>query len=266
MRAVNLVPPESRSGQFTAGKSGGAVYGVPVALLLVLLAVSGLAITGKHKKEAEQELASVQQSTQAYQQLASRFASFTDAAAKTSQRIELVRSISDARFDWAGSLRDMARVMPSTAQVLKLEASVRDGVGGSGSQFRSALPTPAIAMEGCSSTQEAVADLVTRLQAMRRVTNVTMETAKRDDDLTILSDGKYVDANAAAGGDDAAATGGSTGSGADCSFGESKVEWTIVVFYATGKSAPSDSVGASTPSPQTASATTPAAPTPAAGN
>ncbi len=120
MRAVNLVPPESRGRQLSAGKSGGAVYGVIGGLVLVLLAMSALAITGKKEKQAQQELASVQQSTQAYQQLASRFAAFTDAASKTSQRIELVRSISDARFDWAGSLRDMARVMPSTAQVLKL--------------------------------------------------------------------------------------------------------------------------------------------------
>lgn len=265
MRAVNLVPPEARGRQLSAGKSGGAVYGVLGALVIVLLAMSALAITGKHKKEAEQELASVQQSTQAYQQLASRFSAFTEAAGKTSQRIELVRSISDARFDWAGSLRDMARVMPSTAQVLKLEASVRDGVGGSGSQFRSALPTPAIALEGCSSSQEAVADLVTRLQAMRRVTNVTMETAKGSDDLTVLSDGEYVDPTKTGETSDGSSAAGG-GGGATCSFPDSKVEWSIVVFYAQGKSAPSDSVGATTPGAQTASATTPAAPTPAAGN
>lgn len=261
MRAVNLVPPEARTRQLSPGKSGGAVYGVVGALVLVLLAVTALAVTGKSKKEAEQELASVQQSTQAYQQLASRFSAFTEAASKTSERIELVRSISEARFDWAGSLRDMARVMPGTAQVVKLEASVRDGVGGSGSQFRSALPTPAIAMEGCSSSQEAVADLVTRLQAMRRVTNVTMETAKGSDDLSVLTDGEIVDPTKAAQGgeDDGSATGNGGGGTANCSFGDSKVEWTIVVFYAAGKSATSDSVGATTPAPQTASATTPAA-------
>lgn len=264
MRAVNLVPPESRVSGLSGGKSGGAAYGVVGALAVVLVAVFLLSSASRDKARAQQELANVQQATQSYQQVANQYAAFTDAASKTAQRITLVRSISEARFDWAGALRDLSRLVPATAQIQKLDASVKDGVGaGGGSKFRSDIPTPAISIEGCSKTQATVADLVTRLQAMRRVTNVALETSSTDSDLTELSNGKIKPL------DDTGSTASSAGSsdqgsgGTDCSLKKPFYKFVITVFYTQGKAASADSVGATTPSPQTASATTPAATTPA---
>lgn len=113
MRAVNLVPPEARAGRVSPGKSGGAVYGVIGVLVVALLMLSSLALVKKQKTAADQELAAVQQSTQAYEQVATQFAAFEKASKDANDRIELVRSLSQARFDWAGTLRDLARLIPA---------------------------------------------------------------------------------------------------------------------------------------------------------
>lgn len=246
MRAINLVPPESRPGRVSGGKSGGAVYGVLGALVVLLLGLSVLAISKRDTARAEQELAAVEQSTQAYTSAAAQFSSFEDAAKKASQRISTVRGLAEARFDWAGTLRDMSRLIPNDTAISGLSASVSDeaGSGGSGASnpLRSALTAPAISLAGCSKSQSTVANLINQLQAMRRVTNVTLSSSTK------------------------AESGGDAGSG-DCAY----FNFSIVVFFAPGKAKASGSVvpsttPAATPASSTSPAgTTPAATTPAAG-
>lgn len=239
MRAINLVPADSRPGRVSGGKSGGAVYGVLGGLVVLLLGVALLSMSKKSEKEAQQELAAIEQSTQAYTSVASQYSSFETAAQQAASRIETVRGLAQARFDWAGTMRDLSRLVPPTTQVYNLSASVQDGVGaGSGaqSQLRSAQSTPAIAMTGCSKGQLEVAKLVNQLQAMRRVTNVALESSKE------------VQASGADG----------------CPF-KNGYDFVIVVFFAAGKAQPS---GEATPAPATGAATiatesaTPSATTP----
>jgi Tfp pilus assembly protein PilN len=258
MRAVNLVPPESRVGRVTPGKSGGAVYGLLAGLVLVLAALSALAVTHKSKAAAEQELASVRITTQQYEQVATQYSSYSKAADDVSQRIKLVRSIAAARFDWAGSLRDLARLIPAQTQISRLDASVKDGVsvGSGGSQLRSALSAPAITLKGCSVDQGTVADLVTRLEAMRRVTNVTLESSETEDDASNLAESN-ADASSSAAADGTASTD-------VCSLKKPFYTFTITVFYAQGESTTSDAVGGA-PAGTDVAATTPATTT-TAGN
>jgi len=274
MRAVNLVPAESRAGRVNGGKSGGAVYGLLGLLVVVLLMLSSLAFIKRDKTAAEQELAGIQQSTQAYEQVATQFASFETASKQANERIELVRSLAQARFDWAGTLRDMARLIPTDAQVQTLDASVKDGAGQGGtSTYRSQLATaPAITLKGCSRSQGTVADLVTRLQAMRRVTNVTLEQSETDGDLSDFDKPLTPLGQTDAGTTDAGAA--SSSSISDCSFPKPFYGFTITVFYAQGKAqASSDAspsaagaAGGTTIASESTGATTPAATTPAAGN
>lgn len=267
MRAVNLVPPESRAGRVSPGKSGGAVYGLLGGLVLLIAAMSMLALAHKSKAQAEQELAAVNQSTAAFEQVASRYSSYSSAAKDASDRIALVRSIADARFDWAGTLRDMARLIPAQTQIATLDASVKDGVsvGGAGSQLRASLSVPAITLKGCSVSQNTVADLVTRLQAMRRVTNVTLETSETESDAENLD--KNIKDPSTAGAD---ATGTSTDDSGDnndgCSLDKPFYSFTITVFFAPGKSTTSDAVGTTPGAGGTAVAATTPATTTGAGN
>jgi Tfp pilus assembly protein PilN len=281
MRAVNLVPPESRAGRVSGGKSGGAVYGLLGLLVVMLLMLSSLAIIKRDKTKAEQEYAGIQTAAQAYEQVATQFASFETAGKQANERIELVRSLAQARFDWAGTLRDMARLIPRDAQIQTLDANVKDGVaGGGGSTFRSQIATvPAISLKGCSQSQGSVADLVTRLQAMRRVTNVTLEQSESDSDLgefdkrLVPLGEETTDANS----DGGTASGSSGGAPTDCSLPKPFYAFTVTVFYAPGKAQASAEAGsgsataaaapaaaAGIPS-ESAAATTPATPT-AAGN
>jgi len=277
MRAVNLVPPESRAGKVSAGKSGGAVYGVIGALVLALVMLSLLALTKREKASAEQELAGIQQSTQAYEQVATQFSSFESAAKQANERIDLVRSLAGARFDWAGTLRDMARLIPRQTQIQTLDASVRDGAnaGGGSSTFRSQIGmAPAITLKGCTKTQGTVADLVTRLQAMRRVTNVTLEQSETDGklqdfDKRLKPIGEIADSSGSSSSSDAPSA-----TAEDCSLPKPYYGFTITVFYAGGKAqASADAIpsvagagSGTTISSETAGATTPASTTPAAGN
>jgi len=271
MRAVNLVPPESRSGQFNGGKSGGAVYGVLGGLVVLLVMLSLLALAHKDRAKAQQELTSVQQSTQSFEQVASQYASYSQAAKDVNDRIALVKSIADARFDWAGALRDMARLIPMQTQINNLSASVTPdvSVGSDGSQMRSQLPVPAITISGCTVNQSSVADLVTRLQAARRVENVTLESSS--------TEGNIEDSSSSSAGSGDSGSSGASGGGSDngsssdtCSLAKPNYDFTVTVFYAQGNSAKSDAVGSTTPatggSATTVASTTPASTTPSSGN
>lgn len=279
MRAINLVPPEARGGGVTSGKSGGAVYGVLGALVVVLLMLSSLALAKKDKSAAEQELAGIQQSTQAYEQVATQFAAFETAGKQANERIELVRSLAQARFDWAGTLREMARLIPANTQIQTLDASVKDGAGGAGgSTYRAALATvPAITLKGCSQSQGTVAELVTNLQAMRRVTNVTLEQSETDAKLTELDKRITPLSDAATPESDSASGDGASTTAKECSLRAPYYGFTITVFYAAGKAQTSAeavpsaggtaaAAGSAGIAPETTAATTPAATTPAAGN
>lgn len=247
MRAVNLVPADSRVGRVNGGKSGGAVYGVIGVMVLLLLGLSTLALSKKHEAEAIQELAVVEQSTQAYTTVATQFSSFEQAAGQAEQRISTVRGLAEARFDWAGTLRDLSRLIPANTQIFTLSASVSADSGaaaGATSQFRSAIQSPAVSLTGCSKSQSSVANLVNQLQAMRRVTNVTLDKSERTA---------------------AVASAGTAG----CSLKGTAYEFSLVVFFAAGKAkASGEVVAATTPATSTiatesASPTTPAATTPA---
>lgn len=273
MRAVNLVPPEARAGRVSPGKSGGAVYGVIGALIVALLMLSSLALVKKQKSAAEQELSAVQQSTAAYEQVATQFSAFEKASKDANDRITLVRNLSQARFDWAGTLRDLARLIPAQTQIQQLDASVKDGAPGAagGSSFRSQLAdVPAITLKGCTKSQTTVADLVTRLQAMRRVTNVTLEQSGTDATLIGELDKSVKDIGDIGAKKDESSGGGSA-SASDCSLPKPFYTFTVTVFYAAGKAQASadmspttgSATAASSIASESAGATTPATSTPA---
>lgn len=238
MRAVNLIPADQRGGTLGAGRSGGMVYGVLAALVAVLLGVSIYALAGRDVKNAEQEVATIEVAAQQYQAAAQQYASYESAAAEATARIAAVKGLSEARFDWAGSMRDLSRIVPSTTQVYELSANVRPAVGSpkTTSSLRDALPVPAITIRGCSRTQETVADLMTRLQAMRRVTQVTLENSERSAD---------AEPSAA----DPSGQNASAVDSSGCSLtSKSHYTFTLVVFFAPGASQPgADAAPGSTP-------------------
>jgi Tfp pilus assembly protein PilN len=191
MRAVNLLTPELRSAQKGSGSaprpsametSGGigavAVLGV---LALCVAAVAGYVLAGNTVKERKATLAAVSTQNDATVKKAADLKPYADFQDLASNRANTVQALAGARFDWEQSLRDLSRALPSNVYVSSLTGSVGSGVAGA-SGIRSAIPSPAIELAGCTSSQPAVAALMSRLRNIQGVTRVSLSKSDKADD------------------------------------------------------------------------------------
>lgn len=225
MRAINLIPPDQQRGAGgVAGRSGGAAYVLVglLALLVVLFAMTKLQQRGLADKR--EQLAQTQVDAARSEAESTELAPFTQFAALRSQRSETIRGLASARFDWAHTLKEVARVTPDDAWLTSLQATtvpgvaLKNGAAGPTSSLRSAIPTPAIEMVGCTTRQESVARLVTRLRLVDGVTRVALQSSV-----------KGVEADTGASQGAAAVDGASTA--ADCRRGQAKYpQFAIVAF------------------------------------
>jgi hypothetical protein len=213
MRAVNLIPSDDRRGGVGAGRSEGAAYGVLALLagLAVLALLYGLA---RHQVSSRRaQLATVAASTQRVQSAASALSSYSSFDALREQRVKAVNELVDARFDWAHTLHELGRVIPSgtsigtltgtigaatttgsgaTASATKTTsaapastaASTTGSTSGSGaaaaSPVSSATPpgsVPTIALGGCATSQANVALTLQRLRLIDGVSNVSLKSS-----------------------------------------------------------------------------------------
>ena len=114
MRAINLIPEGERRGAGgAAGRSGGAAY-VLLGLLGVLLLVA-TAYTLQHRSlnAKRTELSKIEATALTSESRAGELASFTQFATLRAKRVETVKGLAGSRFDWAHSLREIARVVPA---------------------------------------------------------------------------------------------------------------------------------------------------------
>jgi Tfp pilus assembly protein PilN len=187
MRAVNLIPADSRGGAATRGPSTGMQ--VPVYVLLGFLAAALALVTmyvlannsissrtaklNNLKTEVTQEQAAV-----------ARLGEFTKFAALAQTRISTVQSIAAARFDWHTALSDLSKVVPANTTLQSVVGSVVPGAtsGGSGSAgtggLRSDVTAPAFELSGCTRSQDDVAKLMSQLRLINGVTRVTISDSQ----------------------------------------------------------------------------------------
>jgi Tfp pilus assembly protein PilN len=186
MRAVNLIPADSRGGR-TRGPSTGMQ--VPVYLLLGFLAVAVALVTiyvlannsittrtatlNNLKTEVAQEQAAV-----------ARLGEFTKFSQLAQTRIGTVRSIAAARFDWHDALSDLSKVVPANTTLQSLNGTVvpgatsgGSGAGGTGS-LRSDVTSPAFELSGCTRSQDDVARLISQLRLINGVTRVSFANSQ----------------------------------------------------------------------------------------
>jgi Tfp pilus assembly protein PilN len=196
MRAVNLIPADSRGGSRSGGPSTGMQ--VPVYVLLGFLAAAVALVTiyvltnnsiasrtaqlGNLKTEVTQEQAAV-----------ARLGEFTKFAQLAQTRINTVHSIAAARFDWHGALSDLAKVIPSNVTLQSVVGTVVPGAssGGSGSggtgSLRSDVTAPAFELSGCTRSQDDVAKLMSQLRLINGVTRVTINDSQMSNTATTSS-------------------------------------------------------------------------------
>jgi len=208
MRAVNLIPSESRSGPTPgAGRSGGGAYAVLAILggLAILALLYGIAHHQVSSRRAQ--AASLTARAQSAQAEVAQLAPYTSFAALRQQRLQAVSDLVDARFDWAHAFHELGRVLPRDAAIASLEgtvgptstsaASTPSSSGGSSSSTASAASgaagaagvtatsatppgsVPTFNLSGCATSQQEVALTLQRLRLIDGVSGVALQSSTK---------------------------------------------------------------------------------------
>ncbi|HWX45808.1 MAG TPA: hypothetical protein VNY52_10865 [Solirubrobacteraceae bacterium] len=206
MKAVNLIPPEQRSGGSVGARSEGAVFAVLglLAGLAVLTLLYGVAHHQLSSRRAE--AATLSARAQQVQEQAAALAPYTSFVALREQRLQAIAQLIGSRFDWAGSLGELSRVLPSDVALSTLAGTVGSttaGTSSSSSSFSSsaraaatsssassaaaaatpissATPpgaAPSFTLSGCAASQAVVAQTLVRLRLISGVSDVTLQSS-----------------------------------------------------------------------------------------
>jgi Tfp pilus assembly protein PilN len=251
MRAVNLIPAESKVG----GRSGMAPYILLGVLAVLLAGVAYYVLTSNSIVDRKAKLAALENQTQAAQQQAQAVQPYQQFASLAQARVQTIRQLGQARFDWQRALSDLSKVMPDNVWLSSLTATVAPGVsigggggggGGGTTNLRGALPNPAFEISGCTTDHDSVVRFISRLRLMDGVQRVA------------LADSQKGDSSSSGGG-----SGGSTGG--DCRHGHGNFPaFDLVVFFDPIPALPAPSAPGASPAsgaPAAAGAATPAAST-----
>jgi Tfp pilus assembly protein PilN len=188
MKAVNLLPNDLRGSSRASADTavaqpepgGPGAFVVLGVLAFCLLALAGYVLTTNTLKERQSALESVTAEAQAATQRAAELKPYADFDTLAKGRIQTVRDLAASRFDWEQSLRDVSRAIPAAVTLSTLNGSV-SGQSGGGGALRGAIASPAIELSGCTSSQPAVAQLMSRLRAVDGVTRVSLSKSAKND-------------------------------------------------------------------------------------
>jgi Tfp pilus assembly protein PilN len=174
MRPVNLIPPDLRRGDHAPLRTGPLAYIVVGALALALLGVTLLVLAGNEVSEKKDEAKTLQREDNLAKARAERLAPYSQFQALSEQRVQTVMSLADSRFDWPRVMRELALVLPGDVTLTGLNASA---VPESGGEAAGKALGPSLELEGCTSSQDAVATFITALKDIDGVTRVGLESS-----------------------------------------------------------------------------------------
>jgi Tfp pilus assembly protein PilN len=202
MRAVNLIPADERRGRGgSGGGSGLGSYVILGVLAIIVAASAAFTITNRTIADRQHELADVQARAQASMDAATALESYTKFSTLRQQRSETVKSLAASRFDWSHALHEIARTIPSDAWLTSMRGTVSPSSsvdGGTADPLRSALPSPAIELVGCTTTQDNVAAVISSLRRVDGVQRVSLSSSAKSD----AQGGSGASSDAGSGGDD----------------------------------------------------------------
>ena len=177
MRAVNLLPPDTRgaskaSAELGAGpeaKGGAGAFVVLGVLAACVAGAAGYVLTDNTIKQRKADLAEVAARQQALAE-PGRAAQAVRRLRRDGQgpRADRASDLAGSRFDWEQALRDLSRAIPQDVTLRSLAGDISTGAGGGGSALRGAISAPAITLTGCAPGQTQVARLMARLRRHRR--------------------------------------------------------------------------------------------------
>lgn len=219
MRSINLVPVEERRGGGGAGgRSGGAAYVLLGLLAVLVVVVSFHTLAKRSVGEKRAEVSTLETQAAGTEAQASELASFVQFAGLRATRTQTISSLAASRFDWSHAVRELARVIPSNVWITGLQGTVAPGVslkssaGGQTSGLRAALPVPAVELVGCTTDQNSVARMLTRMRLIDGVIRVALQSSVK--------------------GEDTGKSGGGGGGGGDCRQGNARYpQFALVVYF-----------------------------------
>jgi Tfp pilus assembly protein PilN len=192
MRAVNLLPTELRGAAPAAAPSarpererveGIGAYVVLGALALCIGMLAVYVMASNTVKQKQADLTDVTAQAETAVQAAAKLKPYADFEATAQARVETVRGLAAARFDWEQALRDLSRAVPGDVKLQSLngDMGLPGTTGTSGDPLRGSIQAPAISLGGCAPTQTSVARLLARLRAVDGVTRVSLSKSEKGD-------------------------------------------------------------------------------------
>jgi Tfp pilus assembly protein PilN len=188
MRAVNLLPPDTRgaskvSADLGAGpeaKGGAGPFVVLAVLAACVAGTAGYVLTDNTIKQRQTDLAQVTARQQTLANQAAQLKPYADFDASARARVQTVKDLATSRFDWEQALRDLSRAIPQDVTLRTLTGDISSTVGKSTSPLRTAIGAPAITIGGCAPGQTQVARLMSRLGDIDGVTRVSLSSSNTE--------------------------------------------------------------------------------------
>lgn len=186
MRAVNLIPQESRRGGVSPSLGRLGASHVLLGLLLIAVGyVTFYVLTNNTITQRQAQIAGLKQQVASVQTQVARLDSYKQFEKLAQAREQTVRDIASTRFDWYDALTDLSKVVPSNTVLQSLAATVSPdtstagGASGSSGGIRGAVNAPALELKGCTGTQDEVAQLMSRLRVINGVSRVTLASSAK---------------------------------------------------------------------------------------
>ena len=195
MRAVNLLPTELRGAAPANAPTprpvrdrveGVGAYVVLGALALCVAMLAVYVMATNNVKQKQGDLAAVTAEASVAAKAAAELKPYADFEAMANARVETVRGLAAARFDWEQALRDLSRAMPGDVKLQSLagDMGLPGTTASAGDPLRGSIKAPAISLAGCATSQPSVARLLSRLRSVDGVTRVSLSKSTKGDAAT----------------------------------------------------------------------------------
>lgn len=185
MKAVNLIPSDARKDGGISSSYQIVHYGLFGVLAAALALVTLYVLAGNSVSSRQAQLTSLQAQVAQAQSEVTQLGTYASFQKLAATRVQTVEGIAATRFDWHTALTGLSRVVPADTSLQSLIATAAPGASAGGSAsgsagaLRGAVSTPAFELAGCTSTQDDVARLMSRLRLVPGVSRVTLGASQK---------------------------------------------------------------------------------------
>jgi Tfp pilus assembly protein PilN len=166
MKAVNLLPREAQRSFSSIRGLGTGTTALMAALGLAFVVAVGYVVVANSVTSKKDELAKVNVLQASSDQQANKLKPYSDLEAARVALVQRVESLTGGRYDWPETLDRVARALPANAKLTTLNGSAASSTAG-----------PSIALNGCTPSHDAVANVIDRLRAVKGVDAVTLQSS-----------------------------------------------------------------------------------------